>query len=330
MNEAAMTSRDDPNPARTEALRMEAAEWFARMRREDSNQFKPAFEAWLADPEHRRTYNRLASRFSDAKVLRRGTSDTPVPPVAGKRRIGLAALVIATLALLALAFMFAVPKMGAARWPVQTARLEGSPTVITRFRLRDGSVITLDRDALVNVALDGDARTLRLERGRARFAVAHEDRPFTVEAGAGSIVARGTIFDVTFASGRADVALIEGAIDVTPQRAGAAEVRRLHAGQSVALDRGRIDERPAAAGSATDWPRTMIQIRDETLDSLLARANRLSVIQIDAADGGLGAIRLSGRFRLDDPEHLSANLARLLDLEFDRHGTHIILSRRGR
>lgn len=329
-----MSSRDDPTPGPTEALRLEAAEWFARMRREDSERFRPEFEAWLASPEHRTAYNRLAARFSDAKILHHSIaiSDTLTRRPRPHRRIGTAALLVATLALFALTFMFVVrPGQQSAGTIVQTAQLEGREGAITRFRLRDGSVVTLDRGAMVSVLLNAKERNLRLERGRARFAVAHERRPFTVNAGSGRVIARGTIFDVVFAGGRTDVALIEGAIDVTLKSAGNAKAKRLRAGQSVELDRGHINERPAfAPPAAPDWPRAMAEIHSETLDSLLARANRLSVIQLEAVDPNLAATRLSGHFRLDDPTHLAANLARLLDLELSRQDTRIILSPRDR
>ncbi len=328
-----MSSRDDPIPGPTEALRLEAAEWFARMRREDNERFKPEFEMWLAIPEHRSAYNRLAARFSDAKILHRSiaVSDTLKRRPKPHRQIWTAALLVAALALLALTFMFVVrPKPQLAGPIIQTAQLEGREGAITRFRLRDGSVVTLDRGAMVSVLLNAQGRNLRLERGRARFAVAHERRPFSVSAGSGSVIARGTIFDVTFADGRTNVALIEGAVDVTSGSDGNAQAKRLRAGQSVALERGRINDRPAfPPRAAPDWPREMAEIRDETLNSLLARANRLSVIQLEASAPDLGATRLSGHFRLDDPAHLAANLARLFDLELTKQDASIILSPRG-
>ncbi len=329
-----MTSPDDPATDPAEALRVEAAGWFARMRRDDAERFRPQFEAWLADADHRAAYNRIATRFTDAKILQRGSgiSAGAVPQFHRAPRIGRVTVLAGVAALMLVLFVAMLgPRFG---WrspdvPLSLARLEAVNGAVTRFRLRDGSVVTLDGDALVTVRLDGQGRDLRLERGRARFAVAHDDRPFTVMAADGKVTARGTIFDMALTAGVADVALIEGAIDVVAGPGGNGQVARLAAGERVAVAHGWIREKPAfSPRAAPDWPRAIVEVRDMPLDMLLARANRLSVIQLEAGDPALGRTRLSGRFRLDDPLHLAAILAGLLDLEQRKQGARILLVHR--
>jgi len=332
-----MTDPTDSSPEDTatdaaEALRVEAAGWFARMRREDSARFRPQFEAWLSEAGHRAAYNRIATRFTDAKILHQRTASptAQTQPLGRNRRTAPLAAAAAVLVLVVITGTLA-PRFG---WntrdaPPSVARLEAVKGGITRFRLRDGSVVTLDGDSLVTVRLDGQGRELRLEQGRARFAVAHETRPFIVRAADGQVAARGTIFDVALIGGVADIALIEGAVDVTasPGAAGKSQVERLEAGERVALARGRISGKPGfAPRAAPDWPRSIADVRDITLDALLDRANRLSVIQLTAAPD-IAQTRLSGRFRLDDPLHLAANLARLLALRQHKDGARIMLDR---
>src|SRR3546814_6360827 len=64
------------------------------------------------------------------------------------------------------------------------------------IRLADGSVVELDEGSELSTDFNKSRRELKLERGRARFEVAHEGRPFIVLAGGGSVTARGTVFDV--------------------------------------------------------------------------------------------------------------------------------------
>jgi transmembrane sensor len=327
-----VTIPEKPLSDPAEMLRVEAAGWFARMRRDDSERFRPEFEAWLADPRHRAAYNRIAARFADAKMLQAFAIPTaPAQSLPSSRRTATMALAagFAALFFLLIVVMFRTGFGSlAADAPLSVARLEAVNGAVTRFRLRDGSVVTLDGNTRVAVRLDTNGRFLRLQGGRARFAVAHGDRPFTVIAANGKVVARGTIFDVSLKSGVADVALIEGAVDVTGD-ANAGKITKLTAGERVAIVSGRISGQPGfKPRAAPDWPRAMAEVRDLTLDALLARANRLSVVRIEVDGPGLGDTRLSGQFRLDDPFHLAANLARLLDLEQNQDGARIILARR--
>jgi transmembrane sensor len=323
-----------------ERLRTEAAAWFARMRREDRQQFELAFERWLADPEHRAVYNRLASRFADAKLLYVSDAATMRPPHLRSepaparlaRPLGLAVLA----ASLGAAWLVLAP----ADWPQwkgpdttrpMTAELESGPGRINRYRLVDGSLITLDSGARVAVQLDHAARSLRIVQGRARFGVAHEARPFTVDAGSGRVTATGTLFDVTLTKAGASVALIEGAVEVTNalSRTGVGKsgpIRRMKVGETVSLANGTM--KPLVAGVApADWARTTIELRDAPLQYLLDRANRLGATRLEA-DPAIAQLRISGRFRLDDPRHLGTTLARLLDLHPDHTDPRSIRLRR--
>lgn len=92
---------------------------------------------------------------------------------------------------------------------------DNQPGEIRTFSLSNGSLNTLDRDSRISVGLTPQRRDIVLVRGRARFSVVHESRPFAVKAGNGTVIARGTLFDVTLRPGtQAVVTLIEGLVDV--------------------------------------------------------------------------------------------------------------------
>jgi transmembrane sensor len=323
-----------------ERLRTEAAAWFARMRREDRQQFELAFERWLADPEHRAVYNRVASRFADAKLLHESDAAAMRPPHVRSepaparlaRPVGIAMLAASLgAAWLVLAPADRLPWKGPDATGPMTAELESGLGRITRYRLVDGSLITLDSGARVIVQFDRRGRSLRIVQGRARFGVAHEARPFTVDTGSGRVTATGTLFDVALTRAGASVALIEGTVEVTgaAPRTNAlsnAAIRRLKAGEMVNLANGRM--RPLAVTiDPGDWARTTIEVRDAPLQHLLNQANRLGATRLEA-DPVIARTRISGRFRLDDPQHLSATLARLLDLHADRTDRRSIRLRR--
>lgn len=321
----------DRTPEDGDALAREAAHWFARMRGPDADASRAAFDAWLAqDPEHRSAYARTAEIFAMGKLL--VDADPPSPAPARSRRPILVAMLAAAIVGAAGIGGWAVTHPGA---PVQDqhsaaamstdrrtiATVAGETRVV---HLADGSTIRLGDDTMIDVAIGSDRRNLRLLRGRARFEVAHEKRPFIVFAGGGSVTARGTIFEVALAkSGKVDVRLLRGAVDVALPRQPTVPrpvVRKLAAGESVSFG-GQQDAAPrtsAPAGEAVpDATDTAREFEATPVAELIALANRGTARPIRLADPALGAKRVSGRFRIDDTELLARRLAALFGVVAD-------------
>lgn len=97
-------------------------------------------------------------------------------------------------------------------------------------QLEDGSIAVLDAGTALAIEFDGQQRHLRLLRGQAWFQVAHEARPFQVEAAGGQIRDIGTAFSVSMQDTTVLTQVSEGGVDVRP---GDGSVQRLHAGRHV-------------------------------------------------------------------------------------------------
>ncbi|WP_454887652.1 FecR family protein [Sphingomonas oryzagri] len=328
----------------------EASVWCARMHGPEADDYRQAFAAWLAlGAVHRQIYSEVCELHGYAGTVRgddvhpdgaAGTASAPStrdkrrPPrltplfVAGS--IGLAA---------AIGFHFWQP----------TARILSPSTIQTAevlplqlqtalgekhaFRLKDGSVVTLDTDSLVTVAFDPDRRELRLEHGRARFEVAHEPRPFVVNAGTGSIVAHGTIFDVSITSDQTvHVHLFRGAIDVrtpdVPLGSGKSPMTRITPGESIAYRAGSgpLPEVARTDITAPDWPKGMIPFSGTPLSEVIEDANRYSSVKIMLTDPALGSLPVSGTLRIDDIHMLARTVAHQLQLRVDDRPDSILLS----
>jgi transmembrane sensor len=94
-----------------------------------------------------------------------------------------------------------------------------------QFTLADGSVVTLAASSSLSVTLSPGRRTIRLDRGEARFRVQRDPwRPFTVFAGGGTITAVGTVFDVRQYSDRVFVSVSEGVVKVQPHETVSAQL----------------------------------------------------------------------------------------------------------
>lgn len=320
----------------------EGAIWFARMRGPDAEEFRDEFEKWLnCEPLHQVAYKRAGEIFAMGRFLAAEHADRGgVANDNGQRRgritwVSVAAALAIGLAMSAFIFLGRA-QMGTVDPSVKTAALEApqteryvaGPGTPLAVHLPDGSRARLEAGSVLTRMFRADRRELRLESGMVRFEVAHEDRPFVVLAGGGSVTARGTIFDVRLtADNRVSVNLVRGVVDIERPRQADGTVEpfsRLEPGESLAFS--RITERPApspptssalglgAAPLDKEQPREF----DRTpLIAVIAEVRSASGKTIRLSDPSLGQLRVSGRFRIDDSVQVADRLAALFGLEVD-------------
>jgi len=354
---------DDPiAPQGGNQLAVEAAEWFAQLRGPDAEAHRPAFEAWLArGAVHLAAYNRAAEIYNMGKFLaeeskeRSGTA-TAEPAVfeasaetgsqrGWSMRAAIAGVVVVLFAVGAWLALANVPPADETSklmmthggpqpaGPLQIASRLGE---IRTVPLSDGSRVTLDSDTLVSVSFGPSQRRLRLERGRARFEVAHDGRPFVVAAGSGTVTARGTIFDVSLSDKhKVSVKLIRGLVDVdmpadrshataTPRR-----LVQLRPGDEIAYADAPPAEPQPQEDKGDPWTDAMAQFDQAPLREVIARANAVSPVKIRIADRSVGDIRISGSFKVNDGAELARRLALLFDLRVDdSNQMEVVLHRR--
>ena len=349
-----MTSGEALPPASRGTLRDEAADWFAVMRGPAADARQAEFQQWLgASALHREAYNRIAETFSLGKALK--SPAVAVPPGNDarpngeneRRRAGAMAFVAAAAILGGLwaGWTFLSPEATMDRAPSLVADAGGAkPNAaallqvrtqvgeIQQFQLADGSVATLDTDSLVLVSLGEKARELKLLKGRARFEVAHEARPFLVSAGGGTIKAVGTIFDVALLGrGRVDVRLLRGAVDVAiaADAGRGAQSRRLTPGKVLSFGGpGAPLASNLSASVDANWPDGLRDFDGATLGRVLADANRYSNVPLRAGSPDVADIRISGTFRVNNGKVLAENIADVLGLAQVTGPDEIVLVRR--
>lgn len=339
-------SAPDPTPHNDQLLE-EAAAWFARMRGPDAEAHSDEFEAWLRRGAlHRQAYNRASEIFAMGKHLREPDRAPPADKAATAPARPRLLVPLATILILAVAAWFllgdrfrqsAAGQVAEGRGDADAAgqRVATNAGETRSTRLLDGSIIDLRPDTSIDVRFDRQVRRLVLQRGAARFSVAHEARPLVVEAGGGQIRALGTLFDLGIAAdGRVSVHLIQGSVEVTPPGTGVP--RRLSAGQSTSFAGrrpGAASGRPEHSGAASASPASgrgeAREYDNVPLAELVALANRDSARRLVLDDPAIGALRVSGRFSTADPSLLAERLALLFDLvrADDRNG-NIVLRRR--
>lgn len=321
-------------------LRREAGEWFVIMNDENvSEEDQREFRRWLARGAlHRATYNRIASLHSAGKRVDWENLPPPKPVRGTAKRVWIAAI-----GCVALIGFVAWRASGApAYWPGSEApqiaesqsdvSLQYSTAVdeVREFSLPDGSRLTLDGGTSIEARFRSSDRQLRLQRGRARFDVAHEDRPFIVSAGGSEIIAVGTVFDVAYRNDRTvEVHLLRGAIDVRrAQASGKAAPIRLKPGDELrfTLEGSGNPATIRKSERETDWVDARTDESDARVADVIATVNGRSTIKVILEDPAIGQRLVSGLNSIDDPEMLAENLAKLYDLQQSRNGDRIILS----
>lgn len=345
-----MSETDSPGK---DGLLEEAAAWFARMRGPDAEQSRAEFEKWLARGAlHRGAYNRAAEVFAMGKLLAEDEQQDVTRPAraAGyEPRLVFAGITAGLLLVLTTSLIVFYASRPDRREP--NALAANSLSAIAQaaefttsnagqsIRLADNSLVRLDRGTSLAVQF-GTERRLLLERGSARFYVAHERRPFIVSAGGGYVVAHGTIFDVALGKSRkVTVGLIEGVVEVgAPSLANAPSSvrpkRRLRPGETMSFAAAEVPASAALrqdpAGSAVG-PNTAasepVDFRSVSLAELVRLANHGSSRPIRIADEETGRLRVSGTFRIDDTDVLAQRIAALFGLIIDRtNPAEIVLS----
>lgn len=324
-------------------VRREASEWIARMRGPEAEMSRLEFERWRArDPRNRAAYagmeqiSRLSQRLGDTPLGRahlEKVNRRPFFALSGPR-IAFASLGVALL----------IGGGTILLWrddaPRSAAVAQASTPFATRVgeihtvRLADGTTVTLDTDSAIEPVFTGQARVVRLSRGRARFDVAHDGaRPFMVEAGGRTIIDRGTLFDVVLGREGVKVVLLRGAVEIRDRKArgsGAAPIARLVPGQVFAdAPAAGAAQVSAAPGGSDLWVKGMLSFDGAPLGDVVAAANRYSAHKIRLGEPALAGLRVTGSFRATPTDALAAILAATFNLrvEHDAQGDFVLHAR---
>ncbi len=296
----------------------EAAAWLARLQGEGRTpQAEAAFKVWLAEPGHADAF----ARVTDTWDVVAGASVSKHEGWRWRPAAALAAGLATAIVLIAGAAVVLGPDT------YKTA--VGQQQTMT---LSDGSRITLNTDSRVEVDYSKSERKVALERGEAFFEVAkNPSLPFIVTVGDEKVIALGTSFVVRRDAGRTLVTLVEGRVSVSPRRPGPrrqdhptiltpGERLTLATQAPPSIDRPKMD-------AVVAWRRGEIFLDDVTLASAVAEINRYGGAPIEVRDARVGALRVSGVFKAQDPAEFAAVVSQLHGLRASRDGAVWVIDR---
>jgi transmembrane sensor len=324
----------------------EAAAWMLRHDRGLTAAEQDEFSQWLAaDPRHPEAWaehrwgwdelDRLAGLQASVHAVPDPDLLAPKPGATPARWLW---PVLALAAAVAVG-IFLWERPGAAV-PASDSAAIRSLALIEQRELPDGSVIELNRGAIVTEHYTAAERRVRLERGEAHFKVAKDaTRPFFVEAGGVAVRAVGTAFNVRLDPSSVEVLVTEGKVGVERVALNALERLETKPLQLVANERTLVSLAPAAPPPQVTlvppaeiearlaWQPRLLDFTDAPLPEIVAEFNRRNPVRLVLADDALRSVRLSATFRSDNVE----GFVRLMESDFSikptRHGDEIVLSR---
>lgn len=293
-----------------------------------------AFEAWrLADPAHAAAVERVKKAVDKTRILptglvfmnsrlKRASFHERHPVMTTALAACLVAVAGAGIHLTSMHHAGTQPAGAFSAADAIYVTMVGETRNIT---LPDGSQVLLDADSQLRIQYSSSARTLRLDRGRARFTVAHENnRAFAVDAGDGRIIAHGTIFDVAVSAHGVHVALLRGAIEVErPGVKGLSSAngpsRQLSPGQEISYAPKISLPLPEPTYiDGLDWVSGRLSFENTRLGDAADEINRYNTVKIVLARPALGDLRVSGGFEARNPAAFADVVAKALSLHIAR------------
>jgi len=188
-----------------------------------------------------------------------------------------------------------------------------------RVVLADGTAVELNTATAIDATYDEQSRVMRLHRGEVLITTAKENgrayRPFVVHTRLGQVRALGTRFQVRDSEAGMQVAVFEGAVEITSP--GMAHAVRIDAGRKALFGRqGLIGSLSPANEEAVAWTDGFIVADRMPLGELIAELDRSMPGKL-RCDPAIAALTISGVFPLDQPARILAAIARTLPVQID-------------
>jgi len=319
---------EDMIPEAERRIDIAAAEWLVRRDRGFTAAEQDGFSQWLAeDPRHGEWLILHDQTWRDFNLLAQWRPEHSAEPnpdlLARPRRVArwLGPAVLAAAAGVAVALGIWRPWVRPTPdWP---AALSAAPAVGHRV-LPDGTVVDLNRGALIEVAFTPAERRVRLIRGEAHFAVTKNPlRPFIVRANGVDVRAVGTAFDVSLGKESVEVLVTEGHVQVRPP---ASSVPVLAAGQRTVVSFSPSAPPPQVMNVSPEemarrlaWQPQLFDFSSTPLAQVVAEFNRHATgphdVRLVIADDRLATLPIVASIRSDN----IAGFVRLLELTAGVH-----------
>lgn len=280
----------------------EAADWLLQLHDgavKESDRI--ACERWRQrSPEHARAWARAELLMNKLGGLPPGLA---MPALRRPANVGRRAAVVKLALLLA-----AVPaSWGAWRFIDEQEWTADYRTAVGErrdLRLADGTRLALNTATAIDVHFDEKHRTVALREGEILVEtapdIAAKHRPFSVNSIQGNMEALGTRFSVRQRDALTHIAVLEGAVRITPEDAKAAQ-QVLQAGQQTTFTKRNVQASIDADDSVIAWMQAMLMADKMPLGDFADELSRYrrGIVRVDPT---LANLRISGAFPVGDTD----------------------------
>lgn len=304
--------------AEEHAALQEAAWWFATLLDAGTDSDEHArWRQWLQEPRHARAWAQVEAvsrRFSPLRAdHQRHAAEAGLAAARNKthsrRRMlsGLASL--AGLGLVGWQF----PRLKG-EWLARTADYRTVTAEVRSTKLADGSRVWLGPGSALDVDYADALRRLRLHLGELHVETATDARRgFVVDTPQARLRALGTRFNVKLRDSRLDVAVHEGAVEISAGNT----VRVINAGQALRITPDGLGPTGTADQNSDAWIRGILMADQMPLGELVAELSRYRRGHLGVSPA-IAAWPVMGVFPLRDPDAALAMLERSLPVRVDR------------
>lgn len=286
----------------------EAADWLLQLHDgavKESDRI--ACERWRQrSPEHARAWARAELLMNKLGGLPSGLA---MPALRRPANVGRRAAVVKLALLLA-----AVPaSWGAWRFIDEQEWTADYRTAVGErcdLRLADGTRLALNTATAIDVHFDEKRRTISLREGEILVEtapdIAAKHRPFSVNSIQGNMEALGTRFSVRQRDGLTQIAVLEGAVRITPED-GKSMKQVLQAGQQTTFTKRNVQAPSDADDSVVAWMQDMLMADKMRMGDFAAELSRYrrGIVRVDPA---LTNLPISGAFPVGDTDQTLAML----------------------
>ena len=181
--------------------------------------------------------------------------------------------------------------------------------------LDDGTELLLNAQSAADIQFTPQRRLVRLREGELLAKVASDRlRPFLIQTEQTRLCAYGNRFLVREREGQGQIVALNGGVEVDN---GHGERLQLAAGHEVHYDRSGFGPIEISSSGATAWVDGFLQVRDRPLAEVIEalRPYHNGVLRLDPA---VAELRVSGLYRLDNPQQILDTLARTLPIHITR------------
>lgn len=305
-----------PDPVMDAALN-----WFALLQGyPDDEEMKARFERWRkADPANAEAFFKVSGVWDlpELDLIATDVGNTVVrartpelvrqvyPSRARRSTWRSAALAAAAVIVLA---------VGIGQYPTIMLQLRADYQTETGAReevtLPDGSRMTLNTASAVSLDFESGKRSVTLLQGEAYFDVVPDaSRPFKVAAAFSEVEVKGTAFSVRSDPDMDTVVLERGLIDVTRLLA-REETAELHPGESITATATALSAvRTTDPATALSWREGRLVFENQPFGQVLQEIGRYYGHSIVLTSDRVGKARVTGNYRLDNPERTIRSLA---------------------